>query len=416
MADIVIYLVHSWPRLSQTFIVNEVLGLQRRGVRLAIVSIVRSGETVVQPEVGQVTVPVTYLDRRRGRWGRLHAHLAVVRAAPSRYVGALVHCLTHHGLSAGYGELSTVRAFGHAVTVAHLQQQGTPHRPSHVHAHFAHDPALVGMYVARLLGLPFSFTGHARDLLQISPTGLAARTQAARAVVTCCAENARYIATSVPPELRPPVYVVHHGVELARFAPTPARDGVGTVIVSIGRLVAKKGFGDLLDALRLLREAGNEFVCRIYGTGPLREPLVARRDALGLRGHVQFMGAVDSADVVAALHLADAFVLCPTVTADGDRDGIPNVLVEAMACAVPVVSTDVGGIPELVVDDVNGLLVAPAHVAGVARALHRLLTDPETRCRLGAAGRATVEADYDVEVAARTLEGIFGYVSDEVLT
>ena len=416
MADHVIYLVRSWPRLSQTFIVNEVLGLQRRGVRLSIVSLVRSGEAVVQPEVAQVATTVTYLDgRSRSAWSGVRAHLTVARDAPARYLRSLVHCVAHPGLSTGYGELSTVQAFHLAVMVAGRQRRGEPDtRPGHVHAHFAHDPALVGLYVSRLLGLSFSFTGHARDLLQIPAASLARRARAASAVVTCCSVNASYITSVVAPALRPPVHVVHHGVELARFVPTRERDGTGTTLVSIGRLVEKKGFADLLDALRLLRETGTEFRCRVYGSGPLLDSLVARRDVLGLREQVRFMGAVDSADVVAALHAADAFVLCPRVTADGDRDGIPNVLVEAMACGLPVVSTRVGGIPELVVDDVNGLLVAPGDTSGVALALQRLVAEPQTRRRLGAAGRATVEADYDVDSAARTLQAIFGQASEEV--
>jgi glycosyltransferase involved in cell wall biosynthesis len=264
------------------------------------------------------------------------------------------------------------------------------------------------MFLARLLGLPFTFTGHARDLLQIPARSLARRAAEATNVVTCCEENARYIASVVPTEALPPVRVIHHGVELARFVPADHRDaGHFPMLVSVGRMVEKKGFGDLLSALATLREDLVPFRCRIYGNGPLLDELLAQRDALGLREHVQFMGAVSSPEILQALQSADAFALTPRVTQDGDRDGIPNVLVEAMACGLPVVTTTAGGIAELVADDVNGLLVPSGAVDEVAAALRRVLTDPQTRRRLGAEARRTVEADYDVDGAAQAMEAVF---------
>ena len=161
----VVYIVRSWPRLSQTFIVNEVLALERRGVQLDIVSLVRSGETVVQPQVADVRAPITYLDEPVRR---VRAHLSAFAAAPGRYLSALLLCLRRPGLAAGYGDCSALECLTHAVRVAAgINALRGADRPTHVHAHFAHDPALVGMLVAMLTGLPFSFTGHARDLYQI---------------------------------------------------------------------------------------------------------------------------------------------------------------------------------------------------------------------------------------------------------
>jgi glycosyltransferase involved in cell wall biosynthesis len=137
------------------------------------------------------------------------------------------------------------------------------------------------------------------------------------------------------------------------------------------------------------------------------DPLLTQRDELGLRDRVQLMGAVSSPEIVAALAAADVFVLAPRVTADGDRDGIPNVLVEAMASGLPVATTSAGGVPELVAHDINGLLVPPEDVVGLALALRRLIVEPATRARLASEARRTVEADYDVDAAAIAMEAVF---------
>ena len=398
MTGRVVYLVRSWPRLSQTFIVNEVLALERRGVQLDVVSMVRSGETVVQPQVADVKAPVNYLDEPERR-GRLHR--SVFAAAPGRYLSTLALVLRRPGLAAGYGDCSALECFNHAVWVAaHIRMT----RATHVHAHFAHDPALVGMLAAMLADVPFSFTGHARDLYQIPARSLAARVAHATTLVTCCEANVTYLHETLPRGSRIPVEVIHHGVDLDTFSPSH-KDGDGApVLVSVGRMVEKKGFDDLFRALATLKAP---YLLRIYGDGPLWDGLVALRDELGLADRVELMGSRDSDEIVAALAAADAFVITPTQTQDGDRDGIPNVLVEAMACGLPVVTTTAGGITELVEHDGNGLLCDPEDVDAIARSVEAVITDPELRRRLGAAGRRTVESDYDVNSAAARLETIY---------
>jgi glycosyltransferase involved in cell wall biosynthesis len=410
MSGRVIYIVRSWPRLSQTFIVNEVLALERRGVDLAIFSLVRSGEDVVQPQLADVRASVRYVaELAPRRSSRIRSHLALLVAVPRDYLGSLVRCLRRPGLAAGYGECSALGCFGQAVRVATavraMRQRGEA--PVRVHAHFAHDPALVGMLAARLCGLPFSFTAHARDLVQIPPTSLARRATEATAVVTCCAVNAAYIRSAVPAADRPPVLVIRHGVDLERFAPAPEhRTPEVPTVISVGRLVPKKGYADLLRALQLLRRTGARFRFGLYGDGPLWDELVELRDELGLRGCLQLMGARDNDQIVSALRGADVFALTPRVAEDGDRDGIPNVLVEAMACALPVVTTSAGGVTELVEHGVNGLLADPGDVPRVAELIGTLLSDPEQRRRLGAAARRTVERSFDVDSAARELERV----------
>ena len=169
----------------------------------------------------------------------------------------------------------------------------------------------------------------------------------------------------------------------------------------------KKGFPDLLQALGRLQASGRRITCQVYGDGPLLEPLMELRDSLGLADAVHFAGERSRETIIQALHSSDLFVLTPTVTEDGDRDGIPNVLVEAMACGLPVVSTSAGGIPELVTHGVNGFLTAPGDVAGIENQIATLLDAPELRQQMGVAARRTVESGYDVNVAAEQLHKIF---------
>jgi glycosyltransferase involved in cell wall biosynthesis len=332
-------LVRSWPRLSQTFILNEVLALERLGLELTVVSLTRSREPTRQPHVAEVRAPVCYLDERRPHelLARVADHVTLAGRAPRRYASALLLALRRPDLADGYATCSAMRCLAHAVRVAaHLRRTGQVGRTGdgagHLHAHFAHDPALVGLLVHRLTGVRFSFTAHARDLFQQPVRSLLPRIAAASAVITCCQANADYLTGVLPAGLRDRVHVVPHGLRLDRFEAVPAVNHAGPVrIVSVGRLVEKKGFPDLLQACALVRAAGQRFTCDIYGAGPLADQLERLRDELGLAGVVVFRGERDSDGIAEAMAGADVFALTPCVTDDGDRDGIPNVIAEAIS-------------------------------------------------------------------------------------
>ena len=189
--------------------------------------------------------------------------------------------------------------------------------------------------------------------------------------------------------------------------PVSSRDLADPVILSVGRLVKKKGFPDLLLALGLLKQRGHRFRCAIYGEGPLHAELAAMLERLDLRDEVMLPGAVAQCDLIPVFQRADIFALAPFVTEDGNRDGVPNVLVEAMACGLPVVSTAVSGIPELVAHERNGLLVAPHDPEALAGALAALLDDAALRAQLGAEARRTVVDYFDLRAAARELTALF---------
>lgn len=409
----VAYILRSYPRLSQTFVLQEIWALEQLGVPLHIFAMTNPHEPMVQAQVAEVQAPVDYLDaRQQPTWRQdILSHLHCFARAPWRYTKTLWYIWRHTECDEGYTTTSRYTCFHLAVHLTQRLrqvQQTTGQAIEHLHAHFAHDPTLITQLVHFLTGLPFSFTAHARDLYQIPQAALVERLRSAQLVVTCCGANLDYIKTVAPAMHQPPIYLIHHGVNLAMFQPAPPPvAGALPLILSVGRLVTKKGFADLLAACALLQAANHAFQCLIFGEGPLYAELLAQIDQLGLNDIVQLRGACTQQALVPMLQQADIFALTPCVTDDGDRDGVPNVLVEAMSCALPVVSTGVGGIPELVTHEVNGLLAAPHDVTAIAAHLATLLTDATRRQRLGQAARQTVTEHFDLAKAARRLAMLF---------
>jgi glycosyltransferase involved in cell wall biosynthesis len=422
------YIIRSYPRLSQTFILHEIMALEQLGVQLQLFPITDPREPVVQPQVAQVCAPVEYLDAavRRGRTAILAEHLLAALAAPVRYVKTLGYVLRNKQLDEGYTAASRWECFVEAVYLARLlwraRRRGRP--IDHLHAHFAHDPTLIALLVHKLTGISYSFTAHARDLFQIPRASLTERIAAATAAVTCCAANLGYLTESAPTQMRGKIRLIHHGVDLRGFQPAsenqeprsesrPSTDGSPPLILSVGRLVEKKGFPDLMLALSLLKERGYRFRGAIYGDGPLHGELAAQIARLGLDAEVTLAGECAQRELIPAFQRANIFALASFVTDDGDRDGVPNVLVEAMACGLPVVATAVAGIPELVKHERNGLLVPPHDPEALAGALAELLDDAAKREQYGAMARHTVVESFDLRAAARELAALFGRALDQ---
>jgi glycosyltransferase involved in cell wall biosynthesis len=423
------YIIRSYPRLSQTFILNEILALEELGARLHLFPITDPREPVVQAQAAEVRAPVEYLDQasKPGRMANLAAHLRAALVAPKRYAKTLTYVLRHKELDQGYTAASRWECFAEALHLARrLRQMRSAGQPlDHLHAHFAHDPTLIALLTHKLTGISYSFTAHARDLFQIPQPALTERIAAASAVITCCAANLDYLNQSAAAADRAKIRLIHHGVDLRGFQPgtknqeprtenLEADDGSqfsvldsAPLILSVGRLVEKKGFPDLLLALAQIKQLGRRFRCAIYGEGPLYAELAAMIERLDLHDEVMLPGAVAQRDLIPVFQRADIFALAPFITEDGDRDGVPNVLVEAMACGLPVVSTAVSGIPELVVHDRNGLLVTPHDPAALADALVALLDDETRRAQLGAEARRTVIDHFDLRAAAHELCALF---------
>lgn len=410
------YILRSYPRLSQTFVLNEIWALEQLGLPIQIFAMTDPHEPLVQSLVGQIRATVNYLELPRGmaRLQLARSHFSSLRRRPKQYLRTLWYVIRHDECDEGYTTASRFTCFHLAVFLAEKLEQDASMTGTiqHIHAHFAHDPTLIAQLVHDLLGLPFTFTAHARDLYQIPQLALADRVAAARTVITCCEANLDYLHRVTPQSTWPKIQLIRHGVNLQQFQPRqPAREHEYTsavpLILSVGRLVEKKGFPDLLHALAQVKAKGHKFGCHIYGEGPLQTVLCQLIAELGLTAEVQLMGSCKQHELIAIMQQSDLFVLTPCVTDDGDRDGIPNVIAEAMACGLPVVSTAVGGIPELIVHHENGLLCDAHDVDAIASHISTALQSSALRSQYGLAARQTVEQCFDLQGAARKLIAIF---------
>ncbi|PLL13608.1 colanic acid biosynthesis glycosyltransferase WcaL [Tabrizicola sp. TH137] len=383
------YVVKRFPRFSETFILNEVLALEAQGISVEVFSLLDPPDEPRHARLADLRAPVT--------------RLADTPAPP------VLPATGDAALFAGTPPLAAARLMAKAGRVAEAAQARGLH---HLHAHFASDAASVALLAGRAAGLTFSMTAHARDIYHdyIDPQTDAAKRRAklmaADFTVTVSDFNLRHMRTLCP-EAAPRIHRLYNGIDLAAFHPAPVQRAVPGRILAIGRLVEKKGFADLIAACALLQAQGRAFDCRIIGDGPLRAPLTDQIAALGLQGKVQLLGPMPQEHLAAALEEASLVTLPCIITPDGDRDGLPTVLLEAMAKALPVVTTTVTGGPEIVADGITGLLVPPGSPAALATALGSLIDDPARAQRMGRLGRQRAESLFDLRASSATLAGLF---------
>ncbi len=397
------YIVKSWPRLSETFILNEVLAIEQRGVSLRIFSVKDPNLEPVHARVAQVRAEVNYLSLPRHWKPALQGNLCVLYRQPGRYCQTLLRAIAQ---AIRHLSFAAVRHFLKAGYLADILFREPV---AHLHAHFVTSPALVAMYTHQLIGISYTLTAHAKDIYLAPPDRLLPKLQRAQAVITCTEFNRRYLMEHFGPALDGKLHCIRHGLDLSqfKFRWPPASGLEAPLILSVARLVPKKGLNDLIVAADILRRRGRSFKVEIIGNGPLREALETRVMQLGLNDRVRLLGALPHESVCGAYQRASMFVLPCIVTADGDRDGIPNVLPEAMASGVPVVSTAVSGIPELIDAEHDGLLVPPNSPAMLADAIDRLLTCPELSERLVRAARTKIEASFSMDHGTSRLLALF---------
>ena len=386
--------VKGYPRLSETFIAQEILALERRGLDLVIVSLRRPTDRFTHPIHAEIRSPVHYLpEYLHEAPGRVFRAWKAVRRLPgyararSTWLADLARDRTPN----------RVRRFGQALALA--AELG---RIESIHAHFLHTPASVARYASAMLGIGWSFSAHAKDVWTTPAWEKREKLADARFGVTCTRVNLEHLAALAPsPDS---VGLVYHGLDHGRF---PARveerlprDGselsCPVRILSAGRLVEKKGFDDLLGALATLPPA-LAWTLGVVGGGALEAPLRRQAAALGLGERVRWHGSLPHDRVVEHFAGADLFALASRVCADGDRDGLPNVLMEAQLLGAACVATRVSATPELIEHEVNGLLVPPRDTAALAAALERAITDPALRRRLAEAGRRAVTTRFSFE-------------------
>lgn len=389
------FVVKTFPKLSETFVLGEILGLEKKGMNLAIFSVQRPTDTIHHHEVSLVAAPIQYLGdcKEVAFMSRTLIHLQEAARSPVRYFGSMILALRQEGRK-GWP------VFARAVTLARAAREM---EISHLHAHFANEPASIAACAAHLSGMTYSISAHAKDIYTADRQSLRPKLNNARFVVTCTECNRSHLA-GIAGE-NPNIHRMYHGIDFNRFTPAKAERQETPLILSVGRLREKKGFVTLIQSCALLRDRGVNFRCEIVGYGEDHEKLQRQIDISGLHDRVELVGTMNHDQLIELYSKARLFVLPCQVTANGDRDGIPNVLLEAMAMELPVVTTDVSGIPEVIVDHENGLLVPPQKPAVLADRIEAVIENDSLRQRLGRNGRETVKALFDNE---QNLELVFG--------
>jgi len=391
--------VKGWPRLSETFIAQELVALERMGLEISLHSLRHPTDARAHAIAGQLAARVSYLpEYLHDEPARVWRGWRAARRLPG-YARARATWLAD---LARDRSASRVRRFGQALVLAAEMPAGT----EHVYAHFLHTPASVARYAATMLGLPWSVSAHAKDIWTTPDWEKREKLADAAWAVTCTREGAAHLGALVPGKVRH----VPHGLDFSRFPHAPAapsrRDGSDpadpVVIGSVGRAVEKKGYDDLLDALARL-PAGLHWRFVHAGGGPLLARLRRRAKELGLGARVEWRGPCTQDEVLDLLRGIDLFVLAARVAGDGDRDGLPNVVLEAMSQRRPVLATASAAIPEAVTDGLTGALVPAGDAVSLARRLAALIADPWARDHLGVAAAEAVRRDFDF---ARCIGGI----------
>lgn len=396
------YMMSRFPKLTETFVLNEIRAMDALGADVAIYPLQRERQRVVHPEA------VTWAHRAHFlpflSLSIVRAQLYFLRRRPAAYLRVLMDVLR-----ATWGSprmfVAAVAFFPKSVRMAYEMHLRSI---AHIHAHFATHPAMAAYVIHRLTGIPYSFTAHGSDL-HVDRRMLDRKVAAAAFAVTISEYNREVIVRECGEAARDKVHVIHCGIDPELFKPARA-PRAGT---QPGRLVCVASFEDvkghrfLLHACRLLRDRGVDFRCDLIGDGPLRRETEGRIRELDLASHVTIHGPQTRQFVIRMLAHSDVAVLASHPTADGRREGIPVALMEAMASGLPVVSTAISGIPELVESGETGLLVPPRDPEALADALEVLLRDDALRRRMGDGARARVVRDFNLSESARALHGLF---------
>ena len=397
-APVVLYIVSRFPAVTETFVVNEWLALSER-FRMQLVALRRTREGSVHPETRRVMPSVRFAGVLRP--ATVAAHLSWLVRRPRTYLSVLA-AVVRGGLR--FSPLEAAKETVVFLEAGALARVAVRDGVDHVHAHFASHPATAAWIVHRLTGIPFSFTAHANDLF-VAPVLLDRKAADARFVIAISEYNRRVLRERSPSAER--VEVVHCGVDTDRHAwrDPGARDR--NRVVCVASLFPKKGHVHLVDALALVAERRPGTVLELVGDGPERDRILQRARERGVAARVSLLGARSSDDVRAMLAGAGVFVLPSVRLPSGRMEGIPVALMEAMAGGVPVVSTRLSGIPELVQDGVTGLLAEPGDAQSLAAAMERVLEDDELAGRLALAARELVARSFSLTREATRLGDLF---------
>ena len=405
----VAFVLKGYPRLSETFIAQEIASLEQRGLDIRIVSLRHPTDKTTHPVHAEIRAPVRYLPEylyheplRVWRAWRAVRRRPAYAAARTMWLKDLWRDRTPN----------RIRRFGQALVLAHELEPEV----ERLHAHFLHTPASVARYTAALTGLPWSVSAHAKDIWTTPEWEKREKLAETAWLVTCSAAAHDHLAALAPAgRAETLVGLVYHGLDLQRFTPVQRvngqRDGSDPAapvrLLSVGRAVPKKGYDDLLDALAQL-PATLHWRLEHIGGGPQLKSLQAKARSAGFADRIEWHGALAQEAVLEAYRRADVFVLASRIAGNGDRDGLPNVLMEAQSQGLACVATRISAIPELIDTERNGLLVAERDPSALAGAIARLIRHPEQRTALGRAGQTRILREFSHETCLDDLAARVG--------
>src|SRR6266571_156433 len=381
------YLYSRYPVISQTFCDTEMLALEQLGVPLEIASVYPPLTSLRHEHISRLRAPICYAPPQQ-----ILRTLEKKAKTVGKWPAALVDLHQRK-----YGP--RFKPGQRARNALYFADLFTHNGVDHVHVHFANRAAHTALFLKEISGIPFSVTAHGQDFMtDLGNDDLLREICAAAEFIAAATDYSRELLCQRCPDSAAKIHRVYNGIDLQWFpSPLPAKQTPAPLILSVGRLVAFKGFEYLIDACAELTRRGLDFTCEIVGDGPLRENLQAKVDKLNLSSRVALTGSLSQGAIFEKLRATDIFVLASVVDSQGGSDVFPTVILEAMSAALPVVSTRLAGIPESVVHDKTGLLVPPGDTAALADALEQLIRDPARRLRYGQAGRARMEQHFEIK-------------------
>lgn len=408
------YILKGYPRISETFISNEILLLEQLGYPIRLFSMRHPRETFCHESVKHIRAAVDYLPTELLlELHKLLPHNLFLSAKhPARYRKAMQLAGERFRRNR---KLATLK---HLLQAGYMTNKFLLREPeiTHLHGHFAHSPTSVTMFGSILSCLPFSFTAHAKDIYTSNPDQLKEKIAKAEFVVTCTKHNAEFLKKIAGPG-NTPIHCIYHGIDLDLFQHPEHSPAARPPykLLTVARMTEKKGLPDLYRALALLKQKGILFEHRLIGDGDDREQILMLIQQLNLSDECTWLGTRTHTEVLDQFRQADLFVLACRIAGSGDRDGIPNVLVESLAMGVPALSTQVSAIPEILKHGETGYTIEPEQPEIMAGAIEKLLQDNELRRKISRQGRDWVLEQFDNRRWVRNLAEIF-HAQPHILT
>jgi glycosyltransferase involved in cell wall biosynthesis len=402
---VIAYLSQEIPSLSATFVYDEILALQKRGVKVIPISIKHPNLNKVElaQNVQALFAQTSFIYQRKS-WQVFQDNLSIFFKDHKRYLATLKMTLRDIE-EMGLFNLNALKLIYHFLQASPVAKILINNHCEHLHIHFAHVPTQVGMYSAAIANIPFSFTAHANDLFERGYL-IEQKVDRAKFVVTISDYNYNFLKTKVKDIEK--IKVIHCGIDLDTYQFLEKNTFNPKIIIkSLGRLVEKKGMDILILAAHELKKRDIDFVVEIGGSGPLNAELIKLIEQHGLSSHVFLTGAIPHQQVFQWLQQADLFVLACKQDGQGDQDGIPVVLMEAMAMGIPVISTTISGIPELIEDGISGLLASPNNSQALADKILQAISLDYDILKTTQAARSTIITAFNIEKNAEQLLTLF---------